>query len=660
MKKLRLRLAAMVFAISFLLMGGICGIIGLIIGSSTRANFREVALAQMKTSEMSTTLFFEQTWQLLSSLCVDPLIRSAAGKLTVYTEKANGAVPDPSRYGRDELAIAKRFSYVKDTANRITQIELGTADGGYVMFPPSRRMAGYDPRKRPWYENALRASGDRAKTDARLTSDGKNIVVSLVQRVLGPGGEVAGAASISISLTDLSSIIANTRIGYGGYVLLFQDDGVLIVDPKHPEFVFKNVKDVPMKAYAALFEARRGVAGPRVRIGGHAYDSCFQSFENLGFIEAALVDEEDVSEQLRPLILSLIIITIVVAGFTSAIFLIITLREHEDIIKDRERYFRHIFEDVQLLVLGVNIDNKIQFANDFLLEWGGYRRESILLRNWQDVFLPPESELKELSPALLDRTDTSFQTEGLVTNSGGEKRTVAWTITANLDTGDGISGMTLIGEDVTEKRLQEALIKKTLKEKELLLKELHHRVKNNLQLVSSLLSLQEREASGSEVRSLMDARDRIQSLALVHEHLYSSNDYSSIDFGEYASLVIDSLVANFTGSAIAFETDFAPVTLSLEEAIPSGLILNEALTNVLKYAFPAGWTGPRRVVVRIGTTESGKRLLEIRDFGVGTPEGFDFRNTPSLGCTIMRLLAQQLNGKLSITRDNGTRVLFLF
>ncbi len=167
----------------------------------------------------------------------------------------------------------------------------------------------------------------------------------------------------------------------------------------------------------------------------------------------------------------------------------------------------------------------------------------------------------------------------------------------------------------------------------------------------------------------MDARDRIQSLALVHERLFSSDDYSNIDFGEYARLVIDGeyarlvivgLVTSFGNSRIEFAIDFSPVIMTVEEAIPAGLILNEALTNILKYAFPPGWAGPERVELRIGIPEGGRRFLEIRDFGIGLPAGFDPEESPSLGCTIMRLLAQQLNGALSIATAGGTVVRLTF
>ncbi len=216
-------------------------------------------------------------------------------------------------------------------------------------------------------------------------------MISLADRVLGPGGEIVGVGAISISLNDLSSIIEHTKIGERGYVLLFQDDGVFLVDPRHPEFIFKNARDIPVDAYAGLLGSSSGDPGPRsayapARLGKFRYESCRLAFEKLGFTEVALIDERDIADQLRPLLLSLSVIAVVVAGFMCAIFLIVTIREYEEVIKDRERYFRQIFEDVKLLVVGLDIEGKIQFANDFLLDWSGYRREEILYRNWLDLF----------------------------------------------------------------------------------------------------------------------------------------------------------------------------------------------------------------------------------------------------------------------------------
>jgi two-component sensor histidine kinase len=220
--------------------------------------------------------------------------------------------------------------------------------------------------------------------------------------------------------------------------------------------------------------------------------------------------------------------------------------------------------------------------------------------------------------------------------------------------------MTPIGEDATERRRQEELMAKALKEKELLLHEVHHRVKNNLQLISSLLSLQEEEASPDATRILKDAQNRIRSLSLAHERLYSAKDLSSIDLGEYATQIVTALLSGCEADAIAFEPDFAPLPVTLDEAIPCGLIINEAVTNALKHAFPAEWAGPRRIAVRIGVAKEGRRFIEIRDSGAGIPPGTRSGSERGIGITIMRLLSSQLGGDLSITSEDGARIVVSF
>jgi PAS domain S-box-containing protein len=651
-----LRLAVSVFSVSLVLIGAICGGVGVVVGLSIKANNREVAQAQMNTSEMSTTLFFEQTWQQLASLLVDPLVRSAVGRLTVYAGKGESALPDPDAYGRDERAISDRFSYIAKTADRIAQIELGMADGGYVMYPPSPRMAGYDPRERPWYEAAMKSDAERAKTGARLTSDGRNLVISLVGRVRDPDGIVAGVGSISVSLADLTGIIDSTRIGRRGYLLLFQEDGVLLADPERPEYLAKAAAEIPEPAYAAMLASRGDARASRIRIGNSYYEPYIHAFGSLGFFEIALMSEEDFIDQIGPIVFALAIITIVISGLMCAVYLIVAARERVSQIKDRESYFRRAFENVKLLVAGIDAKGRIRFANDFLCEWSGYPKGSIVSRRWYDLFVPEGGGPRETVPELLEDIGVSCRIEEKAQTASGEERIVAWTKTSSYDERERVSGIMLIGEDVTEKRRQEAMMTKAVHEKELLLHEVHHRVKNNLQLISSLLALQERESPIVTRRFLKEARDRIQSISLVHECLYSANDYSSIDFGDYATQIIVSLISSFGNSMIAFRPEVEPLALTLDEAVPCGLILNEAVTNVLKYAFPQDWAGSQRIELRVGSAGDGQRFLEVRDNGIGVPSGLDASKSDTLGCTIMRLLSQQLGGSLSITSEEGTRV----
>jgi methyl-accepting chemotaxis protein len=312
-------------SVGILLTGGIALSIAGRVASSTRKDMLEAATYQLKSSEQSLGLFFDQNWQLLASLLADPLLPGATGKLTNYAKSSTPLNPNPSKYGKEEFAISQKFANTKNAVEHVTQIELGMADGGYVMYPPSERAAGYDPRKRPWYQSALAAPEARSKTEARLTSDGRNLVISLLQRISGPtgsagAGDALGVGSLSISLGDIGAVVAGMRMGSRGYAILVQDDGVVLSEPMHPELVFKNVKDIPEKAYAALYEARGKAEGPRVTLSGVSYSSRIQVFGKLGFVGVGLISELDIGDRigamLGPLVFIALAAAVILAGLS--------------------------------------------------------------------------------------------------------------------------------------------------------------------------------------------------------------------------------------------------------------------------------------------------------------------------------------------------------
>jgi two-component sensor histidine kinase/PAS domain-containing protein len=228
------------------------------------------------------------------------------------------------------------------------------------------------------------------------------------------------------------------------------------------------------------------------------------------------------------------------------------------------------------------------------------------------------------------------------------------------------AGLLVVLRDVTKwkhadlelKRSNEAL-SASLHEKEVLLKEIHHRVKNNLQIVSSILSLQSGGAcSESQATLLRESQDRIRSMALVHEKLYRSRDLSRINFAEYVRSLTTSLAHSYIVSpAIRTRVDIQDVYLDIDSAIPCGLIINELVSNSLKYAFPGGRAG--EVCVSLSQSD-GRYILVICDDGVGLPPGLDFRNTASLGLQLVNTLVSQLEGTIELDSSGGTRFKITF
>jgi PAS domain S-box-containing protein len=221
-------------------------------------------------------------------------------------------------------------------------------------------------------------------------------------------------------------------------------------------------------------------------------------------------------------------------------------------------------------------------------------------------------------------------------------------------------GLTLLEADITARKQAEAHLKAMLQEKEVLLKEIHHRVKNNLQIIASLLALQ---ADGLHdptlVARLEDSQHRVHSMALIHETLYQAPDLARFHFAQYVEQLATYLFLAYTvpDAPITLHTQADDVALDLDRAIPCGLILNELLSNALKYAFPDGRAGEIRVELQ---AVAGQVRLRVRDTGVGLPQGLEWRQPDSLGLQLVGLLTEQLGGTLTLERDGGTAVTILF
>lgn len=218
-----------------------------------------------------------------------------------------------------------------------------------------------------------------------------------------------------------------------------------------------------------------------------------------------------------------------------------------------------------------------------------------------------------------------------------------------------------VGMDITERKRGEAQIRESLHEKEVLLKEIHHRVKNNLQIITSLLRMQSSQISDRQtILLLQEAQNRVQSMALIHEQLYRSPNLNSIDFGDYLQTLVRNLFRSYgvNPQKIVPTIDTEGLSLSVDAAIPCGLICNELVSNALKYAFPNDISGTVLVRLQPDTaqaTVSPALKLIVADDGIGIPPEFDIEHTESLGLLIVRSLTSQLQGKLSLDRSHGTR-----
>jgi len=231
-----------------------------------------------------------------------------------------------------------------------------------------------------------------------------------------------------------------------------------------------------------------------------------------------------------------------------------------------------------------------------------------------------------------------------------------------IDTATGKTrGVIEYVRDITPRKQAEEDLRASLHEKEILLKEIHHRVKNNMQVISSLLSLQSRHLTDkAAIEMFRESQQRIRSMALVHEKLYQSKDLSRIDFSKYIENLIMFLFHSYrvNSDQVRIQTEVQDVLLDINSAIPCGLIINELVMNALKHAFPGGRKG--EITISLQASGDGTSILSVGDNGVGFPAGLDFHKTDTLGMQLVTMLVDQLDGTISMERKLGTRFEVVF
>lgn len=209
-----------------------------------------------------------------------------------------------------------------------------------------------------------------------------------------------------------------------------------------------------------------------------------------------------------------------------------------------------------------------------------------------------------------------------------------------------------LSDEIKARKQTEKLVRASLKEKEVMLKEIHHRVKNNLQVISSLLNLQSGYATDEQTQNLFkECQHRVRSMSLLHERLYRSSDLSKVNMHEYTQSLVNFLLHSYSISG-AIETDLniSSIRLSIDSAVPCGLIINELVTNAIQHAFPDKRTG----YMSVSMVQSGEEIiLTVSDDGIGLPENFSPDSSLSLGITLVDTLVHQLNGQLEISSNNG-------
>jgi two-component sensor histidine kinase len=224
-----------------------------------------------------------------------------------------------------------------------------------------------------------------------------------------------------------------------------------------------------------------------------------------------------------------------------------------------------------------------------------------------------------------------------------------------------VIGLIIVATDMTQMKKAEDELKQSLLEKEILLKEVYHRVKNNLQVINSLLQIQSLSLKDTDaVRMFRETQRRIRIMSMIHEKLYKSKDLTKIDFSSYMFNLVDYIQQSYSieSSNIDFDINTHNIELGLNKAIPCGLIINELVSNSYKYAFEPGQKG--KVYIELNLGDDDHYTLIVQDNGKGFPESIDFKNTETLGMVIVNSFADQLKGTIELDRNCGTKFIIKF
>ncbi len=324
------------------------------------------------------------------------------------------------------------------------------------------------------------------------------------------------------------------------------------------------------------------------------------------------------------------------------------ISEYKQADMEREQFFRFFQTSADIMVIA-DPNGAFLKTNPACSELLGYSAEELVDKPFVDFIHPDDKQPTLDEMARQQQIGFSLNFENRYACKDGSFKWMSWRAIFNKE--EGITYAT--ARDITERKLAEEEIKRSLKEKEVLLKEIHHRVKNNMQVIYSLLNLQAKGIPEKEVRAMFEeTRNRVHSMALIHEKLYRSTDLAHIDFKEYLTSLVAGIADTYKRHDVVLSVEMEPMALDVNIGIPCGLIVNELVSNCLKYAFPE----KRKGTIKVGIIKNseGNNVLTVSDNGVGFPETLDFRNTASLGLQLVNVLTSQIRGTIELMKEEGT------
>ncbi|WP_316976131.1 sensor histidine kinase [Shumkonia mesophila] len=334
------------------------------------------------------------------------------------------------------------------------------------------------------------------------------------------------------------------------------------------------------------------------------------------------------------------------------------LAKIEQALRKSEERFRRVVEYAPYAILMTNEAGRIDMVNAQAERLFGYDRSELLGQQVEVLVPQPLRGGHSAMRAGFFREPGSRPMGAGRDLFGLRKDGSTFPVEIGLNPIETEEGMVVLAAviDISDRKREEERIRDSLKEKDLLLGEIHHRVKNNLQIIHSLLSLQTAGVRDEVALGMLrESQNRVLSMALIHRTLYQSNDFAKVDFATFLDSLVPTLIGSYgiDSSRFTVSVDADDARLPINAAVPCGLIVNELISNTLKHGFPQGRGG--KIDIRLANGEGGGAVLSVSDDGVGLPDGLDIDNSATLGLQLVTLLADQIGGKLTIQRRDPTR-----
>ena len=341
---------------------------------------------------------------------------------------------------------------------------------------------------------------------------------------------------------------------------------------------------------------------------------------------------------------------------------ITAIKKAEEELRLSEERHRAIYDQAYIGIARIAKMGRFLLVNERLCDMLDYSADELYKKTFYELGVQEEVEESLVDwDQLLSGKIKNFSREQTYVRKDGELLSANVTVSLVRDSNDSPNYFVAVFEDITERKEHERQLEESIKEKEVLLKEVHHRVKNNMQVISSILNLQSSYIDDETALAILrESQDRIKSMSFVHESLYQSKTLSEVNFSEYIQNIARNLFHSYGrpegGINLVFELE--EVYLNLDTSIPCGLIINEVVSNSLKYAFQGREKG--EIKIQFSKLSDGKLKLIVSDDGIGLPNNFDIENAESLGLQLVTTLVTQVSGELEIDTKSGTQFNIVF